>query len=287
MNKIIAISGAGGFVGKRLAIGMAQTGWKIRAITSHPQNMPENPRVEIINCDWTTEGIKAAVECAKDAALWVHAAARVDFGDENLLELYTDNALKSEILASEIKSISQEIWLVYLSSISVYGNNQRMAADTEPQPDSHYGLSKLLGEKLCLAVLGERCLALRLAGVWGGELKPKLFINRCLQQARAGKPLTIKGDGEGRRNYLWVGDVPRIVSKAYDENWHGVRLAAGPRAASVFEMAGAIGRHFGVPLRLEAKEDVSLEKDTIVEASPGLALTDFAAALKIEAGEES
>jgi len=285
MNKVIAISGTGGFIGRRLVAGMVEIGWSIRAITSHPGNIPENPRTEIIECDWTSEGIKAAVERAKEAGLWVHAAARVDFGDETLLELYTDNALKAEMLASEIKSVSREMRLVYLSSISVYGSNQKMAVNTEPQPDSHYGLSKLLGEKLCQAVLGDRCLALRLAGVWGSEQKPKLFINRCLQQARAGKPLTIKGGGEGRRNYLWVGDIPRIITQAYKEKWHGIRLAAGPRALSMFEMADAIGKQFGVPLQFETKEGTFVERDMIVEASPGLALTDFSNALKIEAGE--
>jgi len=287
MNKTIAISGAGGFIGRRLAIGMAEMGWSIRAITAHPPNIPENPQIEAINCDWTLEGIKAAVERSKDAVLWVHAAAQVNFGDENLLDLYTDNALKTEILASIIKSVNRETQLVYLSSISVYGNNQRMAADIESQPDSHYGLSKLLGEKLCRSVLEEQCLALRLAGVWGSEKKPKLFINHCLQQARAGKPMTINGSGEGKRNYLWVGDIPRIISQAYNEKWHGIRLAAGPKAVSVFEMARTIGKHFCVPLRFEAMENTSLERDMIVEASHGLALTDFTTALIIEAGEDS
>ncbi|MFC1992256.1 NAD-dependent epimerase/dehydratase family protein [Chloroflexota bacterium] len=287
MNKTVAITGAGGFVGLRLVSELARQGWDIYAITSHAENIPESSRITTIGCNWTTEGIKEAFTQAKNAALWIHAAARVDLGDRDLLAMYHDNTLITESLVLGIQSLSMETRLIYLSTVSVYNRGQEISVNVEPRPENHYGLSKLLGEHLCQAYMGKNCLVLRLAGVWGSERKPKLFINHCLQQAREGRPLIISGTGQAARNYLWVGDMPRIVSLAYEKKWHRILLAAGPELVSIHEMVTAIGAKFGVPVRFEGKGNAKSEPDIIVNGLQGLPVTHFNDALDIEIGVHS
>src|SRR5262249_2731676 len=147
-----------------------------------------------------------------EADLWVHAAARIDFqpGDGGSLALYEANALLTDHLAAGVSVSGPSGRFVYLSTISVHGRGQAVSVDTEPHPDSDYGLSKLLGEHCCAARLGDRCFILRLAGIWGREDNPKLFVNRCLARAIAGLPLRLSDAGLAQRNYLWVGDIPRL-----------------------------------------------------------------------------
>lgn len=287
MGKIAAVTGAGGFVGRRLVTGLAQRGWYVYAITSHPENIPAASQVTVVRSTWTEEGIERAIAQAQDAVLWVHAAARIEFGDENVLHLYRDNALLTEHLVRRIARLDTSPRVIYLSTISVYGPGQEVNVSVEPRPDTHYGLSKLLGERFCLAYLGKRCLIYRLAGVWGKEKSPKLFINRCLQQAEAGYPLRVAGLGKSKRNYLWVGDVAAIVDLAFSKGWYGILLAGGPEPISIRDMVTAIGRRFGVPVYFEKKDGNEDEHDVLVKNSSELETTSFYQALNIETSRNS
>jgi nucleoside-diphosphate-sugar epimerase len=284
MDKTVAITGAGGFIGRRLATCLAQLGWRVYAFTSGPKNLAATTGIKVIPCNWTKQGIKKIFRQAPDAALWVHAAARIDFTDQNIFALYYDNAVLAEYLALCLAHRNPESRLIYLSSISVYGHGQEMKTNVEPQPDNHYGLSKLLGERLCSAHLGDRCLVLRLAGVWGKERKPKLFINRCLQHAEAGYTLNIADSGLSMHNYLWVGDIPGIIVSAGLEKWHGIRLVAGPELLSINEMVDAIAAFFHVSVQRKNKIGLQAKQGITVSVQSDLKTTRFYDALNVELG---
>lgn len=285
MGKTAAIIGAGGFIGSRMVAGLAKLGWKVYAITSQAQNIDHLPNIKVISSEWTKRGIELAFAQAREARLWVMAGARVDFSNRNILGLYHDNALLTEVWARLIGGLSPRPRVIYLSSISIYGPRQEIAVDVSPEPETHYGLSKLLGERLCLSYLGKRCLVLRLAGVWGRERSPKLFVNRCLQQAEEGHALAVNGPGAAKRNYLWVGDMTRIADLAYEKRWHGVRLVGGPQPISIREMVTAIADRFGVTVNFIDGETPQSEVDLIVKIPPKLPVKDFYEALDIEIGE--
>lgn len=106
--------------------------------------------------------------------------------------------------------------LVYVSSGGVvYGEPQRI-----PTPESHpkrplspYGVAKLAGEfylTYYAAVHGLEYAALRYSNVYGPRQDPHgeagvvaIFGRRIL----SGDPITIFGDGEQERDYVFVGDV--------------------------------------------------------------------------------
>ncbi len=268
-------------MGRRIASGLAEIGWRVYALTSRPELTSPRVNVEPISCDWTLKGLKAAINRLPSPQLWVHAAANVDFSDEKAIDLYQDNALLTDELALAASETTTSRF-IYLSSISVYGIDQKMEISVDPCPSSHYGMSKLIGERICLSRLQERALVLRLAGVWGKEERPKLFINRCLKWAEAGRLITIDGAGTAKRNYLWVGDIPKLIELAYSRKWHGVRLCADRKLISIGEMARAIADSFGVGV--EQKQADCSEKDILVEPSANLQTTDFFRALEYEVG---
>lgn len=282
MKMRVAILGAGGFIGGHLVRGLAQLGWDIHAITSQPESITETPQVTIVECHWSKDGIEKAFTRVQTADLWVHAAANLDFSNRNLLGLYHNNAALTELVARSVAAFTPNAQLIYLSTISVYGKDQAIAIDCEPQPDTHYGLSKLLGERFCEAHLGKQCLVFRLAGVWGIEEFPKLFINQCLQQAKKGHPLTLKGSGEHKRNYLWVGDISAIVNEGFEKHWHGTHLAAGPKPISIRDMVIAIGTRFDVQVNFDKHLSSKDKPNVLVPVSPSIKTTPFIKSLQIE-----
>lgn len=260
----------------------ARKGCRVFALTSDPSRALRAERVSVIRCGWSPQDMAAALGQAREASVWIHAAARVDFAAEAGVALYEANALLSGQVARFISSEVPAGRLIYLSTIGVYGKGQAVSLEVDPRPDTPYGMSKLLGERLCHALLGPRCLALRLAGVWGCEDTPKLFINRCIIDARRGVALCIEGAGLGKRNYLWIGDIPVWMERGMSEEWSGVRLTASPFTNTIREMAQIIAERFGVELRIGDPQPGMVERDVVVPVPPGAPGTDFRSALALE-----
>lgn len=281
-EQVVAITGAGGFVGRRLVDHFAQKEFRVFALTSRPHSIPCNAAIQPVPCDWTPDGFDSAFRQARKAALWVHAAARLSVAQGNALRFYEANACLTARLAALLRAESPDSRAVYLSTISVYGESQEIALAVEPRPDTHYGMSKYLGERLAQACLGPRCLILRLAGVWGVEEAPKLFVNRCILMAARGQSLAIDGSGVGKRNYIWVGDIPLWVERGWQEAWTGVYLTASPFIVSIREMMQIIAERFGVRLRTSRRSREAAEPDVVIPVLPGVPGTAFRTALVTE-----
>ena len=90
----------------------------------------------------------------------------------------------------------------------------------EPRPLSQYGMSKVAGEGYCHVygrLHGVEAVVLRLANVYGPRQDPHgeagvvaIFCNRIL----AGEAMTVFGDGEQTRDYVFVKDVARANALA-------------------------------------------------------------------------
>lgn len=105
--------------------------------------------------------------------------------------------------------------VMYSSTSSAYGFNQ--TPNIETQPDyclNPYSVSKVNGEKLCKMytdLFGLQTICFRYFNVYGerqplrGQYAPVIGI--FLRQRAEGKPLTIVGDGNQRRDFTYVGDV--------------------------------------------------------------------------------
>lgn len=106
--------------------------------------------------------------------------------------------------------------LVLSSSAAIYGNNP-VTPKTEtmlPEPKSPYAITKLDGEYYCKMFADEGRLAtacLRYFNVFGPRQDPKsqyaaavpIFIDRAVKN----EPITIHGDGEQTRDFIYVKDI--------------------------------------------------------------------------------
>lgn len=107
--------------------------------------------------------------------------------------------------------------VMYSSTSSAYGMNE--FPNTEDQTDdclNPYSVSKVAGEKICRMytdLFGLPTIIFRYFNVFGeraprkGQYAPVIGI--FLRQNEAGEALTIVGDGEQRRDFVYVKDVAR------------------------------------------------------------------------------
>jgi nucleoside-diphosphate-sugar epimerase len=104
---------------------------------------------------------------------------------------------------------------VYASSSSVYGNTPVLpkVESIPPNPLSPYAVSKLAGEQFCKVfhrAYGLPTVALRYFNVYGPRQDPEsqyaAVIPRFLSALKAGKTVTIYGDGKQSRDFTFIGD---------------------------------------------------------------------------------
>jgi UDP-glucose 4-epimerase len=145
--------------------------------------------------------------------------------------------------------------LVLSSSAAIYGDNP-VTPKVEtmfPEPKSPYAITKLDGEYYCqmFAVEGRlQTASLRYFNVFGPRQDPKsqyaaavpIFIDR----AAKGEPITIFGDGEQTRDFVYVKDVVAAnVFFATQSDRAGVFNVAYGQRITINALAETICRQFG------------------------------------------
>lgn len=146
---------------------------------------------------------------AKDLAdidVVVHLAAKIS-ARESLnkpYEYFENNLLYSIKLISEAIKAGVPRF-VFASSAAAEGN-------------SPYGLSKKIFEDLIEEYFGDkiRCHILRFYNVYGKDQSPEYagVITKFLENIRKDKPLTIFGDGDQTRDFIYVDDVVDCITCA-------------------------------------------------------------------------
>ncbi len=112
--------------------------------------------------------------------------------------------------------------VVLASSAAVYGDVPLPASeDARPLPESPYGTHKLAAEhyaRMASALFGVPTLNLRFFNVYGPRQSPQSgyagVISIFIERAVRGDALTIFGDGEQTRDFIWVGDLVDTIATA-------------------------------------------------------------------------
>jgi len=150
--------------------------------------------------------------------------------------------------------------LLYASSMTIYGNCKTVPTpETEPcWPDSYYGITKLAGERYVHATAERPDLgfdfqvtSLRMYSVYGpGQALDNpyqgvlgIFLGNVMRE----EPITIFGDGEQTRDFVYIGDIVEGWVRALQTpaaNGRVINLGSG-RSLSINQLAeaaiGAVG----------------------------------------------
>jgi UDP-glucose 4-epimerase len=118
-----------------------------------------------------------------------------------------------------------------------------MHEEKAARPCSPYGASKLAGEAYCSAFwhsYGLETVALRFGNVYGPHSSHKTsVVAQFIQQALAGEPLVINGDGAQTRDFIFTGDLVEAIGQAATVPELGGHLfqIATARETTVLELA--------------------------------------------------
>lgn len=128
-----------------------------------------------------------------------------------------------------------------------------------------YSESKWLAEQLITAS-GVRAAILRIAGVFGADGPGHLGLNRVVKDAVRGQRPKLIGDGNARRNYIYVKDVAEDVSYTIKNSLEGTHCLAGSEVLTISQMLDQVCEVFldGQPPDMV---DGPPAKDQIIERS--------------------
>ena len=117
--------------------------------------------------------------------------------------------------------------LVFASSAAIYGDDSPLPSleSAAPGPKSPYAITKLDGEYFCEIFARQGWLktaSLRFFNVFGPGQDPTspyaAAVPAFIQRALSGEPLTIFGDGEQTRDFVYVKDAVSSLMFAVENN---------------------------------------------------------------------
>jgi UDP-glucose 4-epimerase len=138
---------------------------------------------------------------------------------------------------------------------AIYGETPRCAEENVPlEPPSNYGRFKAKAEKL-VESSDLRAVTLRLANVYGPHQRKDLeggVVAIFIGCWKRGEPITVFGDGNYERDYVYVADVVDAVLTALGGTHAGVFNIGTGIATSVNQLVSALTSLLGPPTAVRA-----------------------------------
>ena len=214
------VTGGAGFIGSNLVDLLVDKDYKIEVIDNFSSGKKENcnPKAIYHNLDLSNESnIEKIKSILKGSNGVFHLAAlpRVQESIDNPIQFEKNNTLSTINLLKACSDVKVKR-VVYSSSSSAYGNTINLPSkENDPvDPISPYAMQKYYGEVCCkmfCKVYGIETVSLRYFNVYGERqnLEGAYALVMCVfaRQKMNGEPLTIRGDGEQRRDFTHVKDI--------------------------------------------------------------------------------
>ena len=217
--KYVVVGGAG-FIGSNIVDKLIEQNHEVVIIdnlsTGKMGNVNPKASIEYLDISNTKEcPSMIEIMSGADTVFLLAAKARVQPSIENPVE-YEENNTIGTLNVLKCASDAGVRRVVYSASSSAYGNTDKLpSVESDPvNPLSPYGAQKYYGEVMCKMfseVYGLETVSLRYFNIYGERQNVggayAMVIGIFVDQLLNGKPMTIRGDGEQRRDFTYVGDV--------------------------------------------------------------------------------
>lgn len=264
----IVVTGAAGFIGSHLTQALAGLGHSVLAIdclldASYSADLKrENwnllseysnvERTELdLRQDETREILKGVETVYHLAAMPGLMKSWTDF------KLYQDcNLLATSNLLKGLDTATLKM-LVNISSSSVYGLNAIGDEETQLNPISPYGVTKLAAENLVRAYCGAMSMpfnVVRPFSVYGPRQRPDMAFNILIKKINENHPIDIFGDGHASRSNTYVLDlVNGLVLLGGSHNIGETYNLCGTESLSIIEAVRLIEEVLGKKAQISYK----------------------------------
>ena len=232
MGELILVTGGAGFIGSHLVHALLTCGHSVRVLddlsTGHVGNLggvealaaEHGAHFQFIQGDVRDDvRVRDAVEgCSAVAHLAAVASVSRSVEDPEAANSVTHGGTVNVVRCAVEAQVAR---LVLASSCAIYGDAALLpvAETSPPRPLSPYATAKLAAEEVCAAAANAGQLTaacLRFFNVFGPRQDPRSeysgVISRFMSAAAAGKAVTIFGDGQQTRDFVYVEDVAQALT---------------------------------------------------------------------------
>ena len=243
------VTGAAGFLGSTLCEHLLADGWSVVGVDDLSTGRRENLARLRGDLTFVEQDVSAGFDVAGSVDAVLHFASAASppaylarpletlavgsEGTRHALELARRNGARF-LLAS-----TSEIYgdpLVHPQPESYWGNVNSVG------PRSVYDEAKRFAEALAMAYLRTHDVdvkIVRIFNTYGPRMAPGdgRVVTNFLEQALAGAPMTIYGDGTQTRSFCWVDDEVRGILALLASDWQGPMNIGNPAEFTVLECA--------------------------------------------------
>jgi dTDP-glucose 4,6-dehydratase len=271
----ILVAGGAGFIGSHIVDKLLEDGLEVTVLdnfsTGRMENLEHhrrNKRLRLVNGDIrNARQIKAALKDVdavfNDAAV---VSVRLSIDNPMLVNEVNVNGALNLLKASADSDVKR---FIQASSASVYGDTEKLpiVEDTSFNPMSPYAVSELAAESYARAfhkAYGLETVCLRYFNVYGPRQSYSPYtgaITIFMNQLLKGEPITIFGDGEQTRDFVYVEDVASANMLA---------LTRKEAVGEVFNIATGAATSVNVLVKTLMKiVDRAIEKPVHAKPKPG------------------
>jgi len=226
----ILITGGAGFIGSHLTDALLAKGYSVRILddlsTGKRSNLPlDNAKIELIEGDVANAQVVAQAMSGCQAVVHLAAVASVQASVDDPVRTHQSNFIGTLNVCEAMRQASVKR-VVFASSAAVYGNNGEghpIDEETPKAPLTPYASDKLASEYYLDFYRLEHALEpviFRFFNIFGPRQDPSSpysgVISIFSERAQKGLPITVFGDGEQTRDFVYVEDLVKILVQAVE-----------------------------------------------------------------------
>lgn len=253
----VLVTGGAGFIGSHTVEALLDAGCEVVVLdnlsSGSPANLPDHPRLTLVEDDIRDRtAVAAAMKgCTHALNLAAQVSVRLSIEDPPTSAQHNVLGFANVLDCARHQKLER---VVYASSASVYGDPVELPLTEEstPIPLSPYGLDKLVNEQqaaLFRRLFGLSTVGLRYFNAYGPRQDPASpyagVISRFAARIKANEPLTVFGDGQQTRDFIFVKDIARVNVAALQSAETGICAVGTGRSVTLLELIEELGRCIG------------------------------------------
>jgi len=269
------VTGAAGFIGSNVARALAARGDDVVGVDEfndfydpalkeeNAANLLAGGHFELVRGSLLDAGVRrAALDQGADAVIHLAASAGVRPSIERPQHYQKNNVEVTVALMENMRAMPSPPRMVFASSSSVYGANEKVPFHEEDRVDhpvSPYAATKKSCELLLhtyhhLFAMDVCCL--RFFTVYGPWQRPEMAIHKFARLMTEGQAIPMFGDGESGRDYTFIDDIVQGVLAAIDKS-RGYRIfnLGNSDVVRLKDLIAKLGAALDVEVKIERLPD--------------------------------